>query len=390
MELAAVFAATVLIALVGAADDIRTIEVAPRLLLQGDRGRRGDRGHPARRDGHSRFCRGGSSDCSCSSAGIWFLNLVNFMDGIDWMTVAEVLPVSAGLAILGSLGALPAYGIVAALALFGATLGFAPFNRPVARLFLGDVGSLPLGLLIGWLLLLLAARGHLAAALLLPLYYLADATVTLIRRIVRGERVLAGASHAFLSARDRQRTQRSRRRQPACSSSISRSSALAIVTVVAHRTIDPDRGARVRRACWSPLSSAWLSRGEKMTQVLVTGASGFVGRPLTRALAQSGHVVWAAARDPQAVADANERQSDRAARSRQPGPWNSLLAGMDVGDPSCRHRPCRRRYSRRELRPGQSRRDRKPRAGRRRERRQAFHLRVVDPRANRPDRPTSR
>ena len=85
-------------------------------------------------------------------AGIWFLNLVNFMDGIDWMTVAEILPVSAGLVILGFLGALPSYGIVAALALFGATLGFAPFNRPVARLFLGDVGSLPLGLLIGWLL----------------------------------------------------------------------------------------------------------------------------------------------------------------------------------------------------------------------------------------------
>ncbi len=50
-------------------------------------------------------------------------------------------------------------------------LGFAPFNRPVARLFLGDVGSLPIGLLLGWLLLLLAGSGHLAAALLLPLYY---------------------------------------------------------------------------------------------------------------------------------------------------------------------------------------------------------------------------
>ena len=131
-------------------------------------------------------------------AGIWFLNLVNFMDGIDWMTVAEVLPVTAGLAILGALGALPSYGIVAALALFGATLGFAPFNRPVARLFLGDVGSLPLGLLIGWLLLLLAARGHLAAALLLPLYYLADATVTLIRRLV-ARRARSGSRIARIS-----------------------------------------------------------------------------------------------------------------------------------------------------------------------------------------------
>ena len=69
-----------------------------------------------------------------------------------------------------------------ALALFGAMLGFAPFNRPVAKLFLGDGGSLPIGLVLGWLLLQLAGNGHLAAALLLPLYYVADATITLLRR----------------------------------------------------------------------------------------------------------------------------------------------------------------------------------------------------------------
>jgi UDP-N-acetylmuramyl pentapeptide phosphotransferase/UDP-N-acetylglucosamine-1-phosphate transferase len=128
---------------------------------------------------------------------------VNFMDGIDWMTVAEVLPVTAGLAILGVLGALPPYGIIAALALFGATLGFAPFNRPVARLFLGDVGSLPLGLLIGWLLLLLAARGHhrrrISPAALLSRR--CDGNAVWTHRAPRA--ILARASHAFLSARER-------------------------------------------------------------------------------------------------------------------------------------------------------------------------------------------
>jgi UDP-N-acetylmuramyl pentapeptide phosphotransferase/UDP-N-acetylglucosamine-1-phosphate transferase len=120
---------------------------------------------------------------------LWFVNLVNFMDGIDWMTVAEIVPATAGLAALTALGALPPLGGLAALALCGAMLGFAPFNRPVARLFLGDVGSLPVGLLTGWLLVLLAGRGHLVAALLLPLYYLADATITLGRRLARGERL---------------------------------------------------------------------------------------------------------------------------------------------------------------------------------------------------------
>ena len=85
---------------------------------------------------------------------------------------------------LGVIGPLPS---LVASALLGAALGFAPFNKPVARLFLGDVGSLPIGLLLGWLLLQLAASGHLAAALILPLYYLADATITLARRVAKGE-----------------------------------------------------------------------------------------------------------------------------------------------------------------------------------------------------------
>ncbi|MGB8039658.1 MAG: glycosyl transferase, partial [Pseudolabrys sp.] len=112
---------------------------------------------------------------------------VNFMDGIDWMTVAELVPITAGLGIFGLMGALPQDATFVAIALFGAIVGFAPFNRPVARLFLGDVGSLPIGLILSWMLILLAGNGHLAAALLLPLYYLADATITLAGRITRGE-----------------------------------------------------------------------------------------------------------------------------------------------------------------------------------------------------------
>jgi UDP-N-acetylmuramyl pentapeptide phosphotransferase/UDP-N-acetylglucosamine-1-phosphate transferase len=71
----------------------------------------------------------------------------------------------------------------------------------VAKLFLGDVGSLPIGLLLSWLLILLAGNGHLAAALLLPLYYVADATITLFRRLMNGERVWEGhRSHFYQRA----------------------------------------------------------------------------------------------------------------------------------------------------------------------------------------------
>lgn len=154
-------------------------------------------------------------------AGVWFVNLVNFMDGLDWMTVAEMVPLTAALAVFSLAGWLdPATGLIAA-GLLGGLLGFAPFNRPVARLFLGDVGSLPIGLIAGFLLYRLAGEsglsseggllnegrlateGGLAAAVLLPLYYLADATVTLLRRLARRERVWeAHRSHFYQRATD--------------------------------------------------------------------------------------------------------------------------------------------------------------------------------------------
>lgn len=122
-------------------------------------------------------------------AGLWFVNLTNFMDGLDWMTVAEIVPVSGALVLLGLAGALPLLPTLVAASLLGAMLGFAPFNRPVAGLFLGDVGSLPVGLVTAWLLCQLALAGGLAAAILLPLVYLADASLTLARRAAKGERV---------------------------------------------------------------------------------------------------------------------------------------------------------------------------------------------------------
>src|SRR4051794_7992159 len=135
-------------------------------------------------------------------AGLWFVNLTNFMDGLDWMTVAEFAPITAAIAAAAAILSL-AGGHLLSLALFGALLGFAPFNKPVARLFLGDVGSLPIGLLVGWMLLKLAGSGALAAAILLPLYYLADATITLLKRLTRGERVWqAHRTHFYQQATD--------------------------------------------------------------------------------------------------------------------------------------------------------------------------------------------
>jgi UDP-N-acetylmuramyl pentapeptide phosphotransferase/UDP-N-acetylglucosamine-1-phosphate transferase len=198
-----VLAAVILIAAVGAADDIRSISVAPRLLLQALAVALVIFTLP----GELRiapFLPWWIERAALVIGGLWFVNLVNFMDGLDWMTVAEVVPITATLAVIGALGLLPPAETITSFALCGAMIGFAYFNRPVAKLFLGDVGSLPLGLLLGWLLVQLAGHHGLAAAILLPLYYLADATITLIRRLVNGEPVWqAHRSHFYQRATDR-------------------------------------------------------------------------------------------------------------------------------------------------------------------------------------------
>jgi len=195
-----VAAAAGLLAIVGAWDDIRPLPAGIRLLLQA-------------------VCVGlvlffAAPDIRLFPAfpltierglallaGLWFVNLTNFMDGIDWITVAGIVPLSGALALAGATGILdPATGFLAA-ALCGGLMGFAPFNKPTARLFLGDVGSLPIGLLSAYLLYRLAGTGALAAALILPLYHVADSTITLMRRLARGERVWeAHRSHFYQQA----------------------------------------------------------------------------------------------------------------------------------------------------------------------------------------------
>ena len=192
-----------LLALVGAVDDIRGLGPAPRLLMQVVAVGMVIAALPAEFSVVPQL-PWWVERALLLLGGVWFVNLVNFMDGIDWMTVAEVVPVTRGRrAARRDRRRAAARRVLVALALLGAIIGFAPFNRPVARLFLGDVGSLPIGLLLGWMLLLLAGRGHLAAALLLPLYYLADATLTLARRIARREAVWqAHRSHFYQRATD--------------------------------------------------------------------------------------------------------------------------------------------------------------------------------------------
>jgi Fuc2NAc and GlcNAc transferase len=145
---------------------------------------------------------------------VWAINLYNFMDGIDGLAGAEAVSVGLiGGALLLNAGA-TALSTVAFL-VAAAAAGFLAWNWAPARIFMGDVGSGFLGYTFGTMALL----SHREGAVTLPVWlvvmgvFLFDATLTLLRRIVKGERwyqahrshayqrlVQAGSSHARVTA----------------------------------------------------------------------------------------------------------------------------------------------------------------------------------------------
>jgi Fuc2NAc and GlcNAc transferase len=130
---------------------------------------------------------------------VWLLNLYNFMDGIDAIAGIEAVTVASGGALLWSL----ATGSSAALApalLAAASAGFLAWNLPPARIFMGDAGSGFLGLVLAVFAVWSAHdAGQLFWSWMILLgVFVVDATITLIRRILRGERFYeAHRSHAY-------------------------------------------------------------------------------------------------------------------------------------------------------------------------------------------------
>lgn len=129
---------------------------------------------------------------------LWFVNLYNFMDGIDGITGMETVCVMVGIALIASMtsGGMEGYGHIA-MVVAAAAVGFLVWNWHPARIFIGDVGSIPLGYILGFFLLMLAGTGYWAAALLLPAYYLADSGITLLKRILRKEKFWQAHSQHF-------------------------------------------------------------------------------------------------------------------------------------------------------------------------------------------------
>jgi len=147
-------------------------------------------------------------------AGVWSINLHNFMDGIDGLLALQALFVAGGMAVLAwSYGQLPLALAMAVLA--AAVLGFWTYNRPPARIFMGDVGSGS----VGWVVFSFGAmlwrvdQASIWPVLILSSAFAVDAGLTLLSRMLHGRRwyaahrehlyqwlVRRGASHARVGA----------------------------------------------------------------------------------------------------------------------------------------------------------------------------------------------
>ena len=130
---------------------------------------------------------------------VWVLNLYNFMDGIDGIASVEALCVCLGVCLLYWINDVPSL-IWGPLILAMAVLGFLCWNFPPARIFMGDAGSGFLGVALGVLSLQAAWESSdlFWAWLILLGVFIVDATFTLLRRLIRGDKIYeAHRSHAY-------------------------------------------------------------------------------------------------------------------------------------------------------------------------------------------------
>jgi Fuc2NAc and GlcNAc transferase len=203
VALLGVAVAGVLVAWIGWLDDRRPQSASKRLavhVIAVATGLAAAGGLPPVEWGGTLVDLGAPGDVIAAVACVWFLNLFNFMDGIDGIAGSEAAFVGLAAAGFTVAAGAPTPLAVAWCALAGASVGFLRWNWAPAKIFMGDVGSGFLGAVIALLLVVSVAAGAFGiwTALVLVAPFAADATVTLVRRVGRGEKwYSAHRTHAY-------------------------------------------------------------------------------------------------------------------------------------------------------------------------------------------------
>ncbi|MBL0318958.1 MAG: glycosyltransferase family 4 protein [Alphaproteobacteria bacterium] len=128
---------------------------------------------------------------------VWFINAFNFMDGIDGISSIESIAICLGVALFCLLFHLPISLLVICVIIALACGGFLIWNWHPANIFLGDSGSIVLGFILGYLLLSLANHGYSIAAFIIPLYYLMDTGITILKRLLDKQKIWEAHSNHF-------------------------------------------------------------------------------------------------------------------------------------------------------------------------------------------------
>ncbi|MCW8925994.1 MAG: hypothetical protein OQJ84_07045 [Xanthomonadales bacterium] len=132
-------------------------------------------------------------------AMVWYMNMYNFMDGSDGMAAFQGIFAGVMMAVLFHNDERNAMALLA-LAVAAACMGFLPLNLPTARVFMGDVSSVPLGFIFAALSVYAVKAGTfgLPVAILIMALFIIDATMTLLARVIRREQwYTAHAQHVY-------------------------------------------------------------------------------------------------------------------------------------------------------------------------------------------------
>ena len=194
---------------------------------------------------------------------VWFTNAFNFMDGIDGIAASEAVCIAGGAMVIG----LPEIGSTSILAaiLAAACLGFLAWNWPPAKIFMGDVGSAFLGLMLIAIGLYSAHQDFVSlwSWLILSGIFVVDATMTLITRFVRGEDWLsAHRSHAY------QRLARRLGSHAPVTAGIAVINVCWLLPIAFAANIYPGQAWWLLLAAWLPLvgACAWLGAGRQESE----------------------------------------------------------------------------------------------------------------------------
>lgn len=129
---------------------------------------------------------------------LWFLNLFNFMDGIDGITASQIITFSIGVICLAMLKQIDENFLYVGVILFAIFLGFLCYNKSPARIFLGDSGSITMGFFIASIIIItFLEHKNFTSLIILVSYYITDTTITLLKRIYKKQNIFSAHSNHF-------------------------------------------------------------------------------------------------------------------------------------------------------------------------------------------------